>query len=118
MEFVHFAFEQLHQLCKDLKLSGLLYQVGKEFTCKNCSEVDFFVVASQEQGSTPEDLEEFEGECDSCACAVRIEELLSRDLEQTNDRLSEYTAMTYIHARMHTHTHRHMNAHTPHIHTE
>ena len=87
-EFVYFASDQLHQLCKDLKLSGLLYQVGKDFTCRHCSEEDFFELTSQEQDSNPQ--EELKGECDSCSCAISLKELLSQDLEQSNDKLSEF----------------------------
>ena len=87
VEFVYFASKQLHQLCQDLKLSGLVYQVGKEFTCKNCSEEGFFEVASQEQD--PISQMELEGECHSCLDPVSIKELLSQDLEQMNDKLRE-----------------------------
>ena len=105
VEFVCFASKQLHQLCKDLKLSGLVYQVGKEFTCKYCSEENFFEVASQEQDPIPQ--MELKGECDSCSCAVSIEELLSQDLEQMNDKLSEYTTACVTRTHTHTHTHTH-----------
>ena len=111
-EFVYFASDHLHQLCKDLKLSGLLYQVGKDFTCKHCSEEDFFEVTSQEQDCNPQ--EELEGECDSCLCAISLKELLSQDLEQSNDKLSEFCklACQNMHAHTHTHTHTHL-LHSP-----
>ena len=105
-EFVYFASDQLHQLCKDLKLSGLMYQVGKDFTCKHCSEEEFLEVTSEEQDSNPQ--EELEGECDSCLCAVSLKELLSQDLEQSNDKLSEFCKLA-----RHEHTCTQAHARTP-----
>ena len=41
MKFVSCASKLLDQLCKDLKLNGLLYRVGKEYLCKSCKAEKF-----------------------------------------------------------------------------
>lgn len=91
MEFVRFASDLLDQLCKDLKLSGLLYQVGKESMCDSCHAERF--IKLHESGRTMKD----DGVKCSCGNPINPDDLLKQSVTGIK-RLSE------SHHLMHSYT--------------
>ena len=83
MEFVSFASKLLDQLCKDLKLNGLLYRVGKESVCEGCGVEK--LVKLHEKGRT---LKDDEIKCSSCKMPINTNDLLKQTVTGSR-RLSE-----------------------------
>ena len=90
MEFVCFASKLLDQLCKDLKLNGLLYWVGKEFLCEGCDAEK--LVKLHEKGRTLKDDEI------KCSCEMPID---------TNDLLKQTVTGSRRLSKSHTNTQAH-----------
>ena len=72
MKFVCCASQLLDQLCTDLKLNGLLYRVGKEYSCESCKAEKF--IKLHENGRT---VKHDEIKC-SCTKSINADDLLNQ----------------------------------------